>query len=98
MIDIMEKLWRCVTLEVSTDTVVTNNDMVWKEDSKCHQLLIGSNQLSVALARVSAELRINSDELTGRLQALVSTVEGLHTTVTTSCKYVAICNATLIID
>lgn len=51
-------------------------------DQKAHQVLFGGDQLTVARARGCAELRLNSDTLTGRLKTLVPVAEDWHTLVT----------------
>lgn len=65
-------------------------------DQKAHLILFGGDQLTAARARGCAELRINSDTLTGRLKALVPVSEDWHTLVTllTVCST---CMSTLII-
>ena len=51
-------------------------------DQKAHQILFGGDQLTAARARGCAELRENSDSLTGRLKTLIPVPEDWHTQVT----------------
>jgi L1 cell adhesion molecule like protein len=70
MIEIMETLQQYVPLVGD------------ESDQKAHQILFGGDQLTAARARGCAELRINSDTLTGRLKTLVPVFEDWHTSVT----------------
>ena len=70
MIEIIETLQQYVPL--------TGAD----NDQKAHQILFGGDQLTAARARGCAELRENSDSLTGRLKTLIPVPEDWHTQVT----------------
>ena len=47
-----------------------------------HQIIFAGDQLTASRARGCAELRINSDTLTGRLSTLIPVSQDWHTTVT----------------
>ena len=73
MIDVMETLQQYVPIQTSFSDVA---------DLEVYQILFRGDQLTAVHARGCAELRINSDTGTGKLDTLIPVVEDWHTLLT----------------